>query len=165
MRTTGSLTALLTAVLLLCAGCALADAQQTDAAALDQDFPQSSLQITGTDAKLHTFRVWVADNEPRRNRGLMFVKHMDANAGMLFIYSRPQQVAMWMKNTDLPLDMLFVAASGRVLRIAANTTPQSLDTIESGGEVLAVIELNAGIAAKLGIRAGAQVIHPAFLTR
>jgi uncharacterized membrane protein (UPF0127 family) len=84
---------------------------------------------------------------------------------MLFIYPQAQAIAMWMKNTFIPLDMLFVATDGRVVRVVANTTPQSLDTIESGQPVLGVVELNAGIAAKLQIRTGAQIIHPAFLPR
>ena len=134
-------------------------------AELDKEFARSSLQIATQDSQLHTFRVWVADSEPRRQRGLMFVKHMDDDAGMLFIYPKAQSIAMWMKNTFIPLDMLFVAADGRVVRVVANTTPHSLDTIESGQPVLGVVELNAGVAAKLQIRAGAQIIHPAFLPR
>ncbi len=153
------------AISLLCLSCAAADAGKSDAQSLDRDFSRSTLQIAGTDARLHTFRVWVADNETRRARGLMFVKQMDADAGMLFIYPRPQRIAMWMKNTILPLDMLFVAADGRVIKVAANTTPQSLETIESDGLALGVVEISAGIAAKLNIRAGSQVIHPAFLKR
>jgi uncharacterized protein len=81
---------------------------------------------------------------------------------MLFIYPAPQPISMWMKNTHIPLDMLFVAADGRVVTVVANTTPMSLKTIESGKAVTAVIELNAGTAARLHIAAGAQVIHPAF---
>lgn len=151
---------------LLCLACTAAEPSQgTGAAALDKEFPRASLQIATTEGQLHTFRVWIADTEARRQRGLMFVKQMDADAGMLFIYPRAQPIAMWMKNTFIPLDMLFVAADGRVARVAANTTPQSLDSIESGQNVLAVVELNAGTAEKLKIRAGAQVIHPAFLPR
>jgi uncharacterized protein len=81
---------------------------------------------------------------------------------MLFIYPEPQSVAIWMKNTPLSLDILFVRADGRVHRIAENATPQSTDTIPSNGAVLAVIELKAGTAARMKIRPGAQVIHPAF---
>ena len=151
---------------LLCLACTAAEpSQDAGTAALDKDFPRASLQIATTEGQLHTLRVWIADTEARRQRGLMFVKQMDADAGMLFIYPRVQPIAMWMKNTFIPLDMLFVTADGRVARVAANTTPQSLDSIESGQNVLAVVELNAGTAEKLKIRAGAQVIHPAFLPR
>jgi uncharacterized membrane protein (UPF0127 family) len=156
---------LLTALTLLGLSCASADDGKNDTQSLDRDFPRSTLQIASADAKLHTFRVWVADTEARRSRGLMHVKQMDADAGMLFVYPRTQKVAMWMKNTFLPLDMLFVAADGRIINIAANTKPQSLDTVEAATDALGVIELNAGIAAKLNIRSGSQVIHPAFLKR
>lgn len=153
------------ALVLLCAASVAADSKPSPTAELDRQFARSSLQIATQDSQLHTFRVWVADSESRRQRGLMFVKHMDDDAGMLFIYPKTQPIAMWMKNTFIALDMLFVAADGRVVRVTANTTPQSLDTIESGQPVLGVVELNAGVAAKLQIRAGAQVIHPAFLPR
>lgn len=165
MRALPGVRIFLTALALLSLGCASADTAGSDAQSLDRDFPRSTLQIAGSDAKVHTFRVWIADNDTRRARGLMYVKQMDADAGMLFIYPRAQQISMWMKNTVLPLDMLFVAANGRVIKVAANTTPQSLDTIDSGDPALGVVELNAGIAAKLGIRAGSQIIHPAFLKR
>ena len=120
------------------------------------------MQIATPDARLHKIDVWVADNDGRRERGLMFVEQLADDAGMLFIYPEPQPVAIWMKNTPLSLDILFVRADGRVHRIAANATPQSTDTIPSNGMVLAVIELKAGSAARMKIRPGAQVIHPAF---
>lgn len=78
---------------------------------------------------------------------------------MLFIYPQPQPVTMWMKNTYVPLDMLFVAADGKVIKVVQNTEPLSLKTIESGGIVLGVVELPAGTAARLKIAAGAQVIQ------
>lgn len=81
---------------------------------------------------------------------------------MLFVYDAPQTIAMWMKNTFISLDMLFIRADGRVARVVANTKPHSLNTIESGEHVLGVLELKAGTAAKLNIRAGARVLHPAF---
>jgi len=134
----------------------------TDAQRLDQAFSRSTLQIATPDAKLHKIDVWIADNDARRSRGLMFVEQLADDAGMLFIYPQPQPITMWMKNTRLSLDMLFVSANGRVHRIVENTTPMSTDTISSDGTVLAVIELKAGSAARLKIRPGAQVIHPAF---
>lgn len=135
----------------------------SDAEQLDRLFSRSSLQIATPDGKLHKFNVWIADNDSRRARGLMFVEHLDDDAGMLFVYSPPPQpIAMWMKNTHLPLDILFVNADGKVHHIAENTKPLSLDTISSEGNVLAVIELKAGTTARLNIRPGAQVIHPAF---
>jgi uncharacterized protein len=129
---------------------------------LDRTFPKSTLQIATPDARLHKIDVWVADNDARRMRGLMFVEHLADDAGMLFIYPFPQPIAMWMKNTPLSLDILFVTADGRVHHIAENTKPQSTDTIPSNGVVYGVIELKAGSAARMKIRPGAQVIHPAF---
>lgn len=129
---------------------------------LDRAFQRSSLQIATPDARLHDFNIWIADDDQHRARGLMFIKELKADDGMLFIYPEPHPVAMWMKNTYVPLDMLFVAADGKVLRVVANTKPLSLDTIESGGPALGVIELAAGTAARLKIVPGAQVMHPAF---
>src|SRR5262249_16204002 len=136
----------------------------SDAQQLDKLFERSTLQIATDDSQLHTFKIWVADNNERRQRGLMFVTKLDADAGMLFIYDRPQEISMWMKNTKIPLAILFVAGKGRVMRVVANTEPESLKTIDSGSEVVGVVELNAGAAAKLHIKAGAKIIHPAFVS-
>ena len=152
-------------LLLMMFGAAGADtrkADATDAADLDRIFARSTLQIATPDAKLHRFNVWIADDDPRRARGLMFVKHLSAQDGMLFVYPQPQPVGIWMKNTFIPLDILFVAADGKVTRVVANAEPHSLKTMDSGGMVLGVIELAAGTAARLKIAPGARVIHPAF---
>lgn len=131
-------------------------------AALDQLFPKSELQVATPDARVHRFQVWVADDDAHRQRGLMFVKQMAQDAGMLFAYPSPRAVSMWMKNTVLPLDMLFVDGTGKVAKVAENTTPFSLQTIDSEVPVVAVIELNAGTCSRLHIRAGARVIHALF---
>ncbi|HEV8330825.1 MAG TPA: DUF192 domain-containing protein [Steroidobacteraceae bacterium] len=157
----GFLAALAAACLSIGAATAVAGADN-DAQQLDRAFSRSTLQIATPDAKLHRIDVWIADNDMRRARGLMFVENMADDAGMLFIYPQPQEISMWMKNTHLSLDMVFVSANGRVHSIVANTKPMSLDTISSKGTVLAVIELKAGSAARMNIRPGAQVIHPAF---
>jgi len=152
-------------LLLLTLASATADTRKdeaSDSKELDQIFKRSTLQIATPDARLHRFNIWLADDEPRRNRGLMFVKHLNAGDAMLFVYPQPQSIAMWMKNTFIPLDMLFVAPDGKVTRVVENTEPQSLRTIESGGMVQGVVELAAGTAARLKITPGAQVIHPAF---
>jgi uncharacterized membrane protein (UPF0127 family) len=127
-------------------------------------FPRSQLKIATTDARVHRFDIWIADSNARREQGLMFVKSLADDAGMLFIYPAPQPIAMWMKNTYIPLDMLFIRADGRVARVTANATPHSLKTIESGESVLGVLELKAGTAAKMNIRQGTLVMHPAFGT-
>jgi len=137
-------------------------APSSDEQQLDKAFSRSTLKIATPDAQLHKIDVWIADNDARRQRGLMFVEHLADDAGMLFIYPQPQPISMWMKNTHLSLDMLFVSANGRVDSIAENTKPMTTDTISSKSNVLAVIELKAGTAARLKIRPGAQVIHPAF---
>jgi uncharacterized membrane protein (UPF0127 family) len=153
----------LAAAFLALLGVASAVAEESaDAQQLDRAFSRSTLQIATADAKLHKFDVWIADNDVRRMRGLMFVQHLADDEGMLFVYPQSQPVGIWMKNTPLPLDILFVNADGRVHRVVENAKPQSLDTIPSDGPVLAVIELKGGSAARLNIRRGAQVIHPAF---
>lgn len=108
------------------------------------------------------FEVEVMRNDADRARGLMFRRSMAPNHGMLFDFERVEPVAMWMKNTYLPLDMLFIRPDGTVARVAADTEPLSTRTILSGEPVLAVLELNAGTAARLGIRPGDKVEHPLF---
>jgi uncharacterized membrane protein (UPF0127 family) len=127
-------------------------------------FPRSSLVIQAKSGT-HSFDVWVADTPDRRSQGLMFVRKLERGTGMLFLYGEPRVVTMWMKNTLIPLDMLFVARDGRITRIARNATPRSLDLVSSMGMVSAVIELGGGEAARLGIEQGDRVLHPAFGTR
>lgn len=141
---------------------AASDDATTDARRLDGIFPKSTLTIATPDARVHPFNVWVAEDDAHRQLGLMYVKDMADDAGMLFVYPKTQQISMWMKNTVLSLDMLFVTADGRIANVVENTTPQSVKVIDSKGPVLGVIELKAGTAAKLHIRAGAIVSHPAF---
>jgi len=136
----------------------------SDAERLDQFFKRSSLRIATPDARMHSFDVWLADNDQRRQLGLMFVRHLDPNAGMLFVYPEPFKIGMWMKNTFISLDMLFVNSKGKVVQIVERTTPESLKTISANTLVLGVIELNAGTVERLKIRPGAQVMHAAFGT-
>ncbi|MGH1589210.1 DUF192 domain-containing protein [Methylobacterium phyllosphaerae] len=111
------------------------------------------------------FDVEVMHDDAARSRGLMFRRHMAADHGMLFDFERDQPVTMWMKNTYLPLDMVFIRADGTISRIAAETEPLSTAIIASGGPVLAVLELNAGTAAKLGIAPGDRIEHGMFKAR
>ena len=108
------------------------------------------------------FNVEVVRDEAQRNRGLMFRRQMSKDQGMLFDYDPPQVVAFWMKNTYIPLDIIFIAPDGRIMRIAANTTPHSLESIPSGGPARGVLEINGGLAAKLGIKPGDRVKHRLF---
>lgn len=121
-----------------------------------------TLSITMPGGQRQTFKVEVARNDADRAQGLMFRRSMPADQGMLFDFGRVEPVAMWMQNTYLPLDMLFIRADGTIARIAANTEPLSTRTISSGEPVLSVLELNAGTAARLGIKAGDRVEHPIF---
>ncbi len=108
----------------------------------------------------HRFNVEVAASEEERAIGLMFRRSLPKDGGMLFLYHRPQQAAMWMRNTFIPLDMIFITAEGRVHRIEADTEPFSTDLIESEGDVIGVLELNAGWAAAIGLKRGDPVIYP-----
>jgi uncharacterized protein len=137
-------------------------AGSADDVQLDRAFPRSELQIATPDARLHKFKIWVADNDQRRARGLMFVKQLADDEGMLFIYPQAMRAGMWMKNTFIPLDMLFVAADGKVMHVVENTEPHSLKTIEATSDVIAVIELKGGTASRLHIAKGARVMHAAF---
>src|SRR5262249_29729412 len=110
----------------------------------------------------HRFTVELARTSEERAVGLMFRTAMAPERGMLFAYDREQPVSMWMKNTFIPLDMLFIRADGRIANIAEWTTPRSLDEIASKGPVKAVLELNGGTAARLGLKPGDQVRHSLF---
>ena len=115
-----------------------------------------------TESGRYAFTVEVAATVAERARGLMFRRRLAPDAGMLFDYGDEQQVAMWMKNTFIPLDMLFIAGDGRIVNFAERTVPQSLAPIASAGPVRAVLEVNAGTVARLRIRPGDRVEHPIF---
>jgi hypothetical protein len=100
--------------------------------------------------------------DEERARGLMFRKELPEGRGMLFDFHPEQSVSMWMKNTLIPLDMIFIKADGRILRIAENTQVESEKIISSGGPVRGVLEVIAGTAKKLGIKPGDRVAHPLF---
>ena len=109
-----------------------------------------------------SFRVEIADDEQERAKGLMNRQHLDRNAGMLFLYETPQSVAFWMHNTLIPLDMVFIGPDGVVTSVHAEAKPLDETPIPGGDGVLAVLEINGGLAAKLGIKPGTQVRHPGF---
>ena len=108
------------------------------------------------------FTVEIADTPEERARGLMFRTDLPESHGMLFVFDPPQPVAFWMKNTPLPLDILYVDASGRVLNIAERTTPFSEATLPSAGPVRLVLEINGGLSERYGIGPGAELRHPAL---
>jgi uncharacterized protein len=130
-------------------------------------FAQASAIAAGTGTLVlktetgdHNFNIEVATTREEQALGLMFRRSLPENAGMLFLYKRPQPAAMWMKNTLIPLDMVFIAPDGRVLRIETNTEPFSTAVIRSEGAVSAVLELNAGQAGKIGLKRGDKVVYP-----
>jgi uncharacterized membrane protein (UPF0127 family) len=125
-------------------------------------FVKDSLEISTKGGKQHRFTVEIADTFPSRAQGLMFRKHLDKDAGMLFLFDGEDIFSMWMKNTYIPLDMVFIRKDGTIARIEKNTTPESLQSISSGSPVVAVLELNAGICEALGITSGDMVIYKAF---
>lgn len=117
--------------------------------------------VTGDFGKV-TFGVELADEPEERARGLMFVEQMPTLEGMLFVYDRPQRATFWMRNTLIPLDMLFIGPRGVVLNVHENAKPLDETTINGGDGVLAVLEINGGLARRLGIGAGDVLQHPAF---
>jgi uncharacterized membrane protein (UPF0127 family) len=124
-------------------------------------YPRSSLVIAtaGRDLK---FDIELALDDEHRSHGLMFRKKLGPYEGMLFDFFQEMPVAFWMKNTLIPLDMLFIAADGTIKHIHANAVPQTTDPIPSNYPVRAVLEINGGSAALLGIKPGDKVKHPIF---
>jgi len=115
-----------------------------------------------TKSGVQVFSVEMATTEEEKTTGLMYRKELADGKGMLFDFSPPQEVSMWMKNTYLSLDMIFIRADGRILRIAENTEPMSTRIISSGGLAKGVLEVIAGTAKKYGIQPGDRVGHPLF---
>jgi uncharacterized membrane protein (UPF0127 family) len=126
---------------------------------------QEPLVILTASGAEHRFTVEVARSRAEQEQGLMFRESMAEDRGMLFDWGGMVEAAMWMKNTLIPLDMLFIDADGVILDIFASTVPGSLDVISAGVPVRAVLELNGGTAKRLGLKAGDRVRHPIFTTR
>ena len=120
-----------------------------------------TLQIV-TASGVHDFQVEVARDEESRARGLMNRRFLPANRGMLFEFDREAPVSFWMKNTYIPLDMIFISPKGVVTNIVANAEPLSERAIPSGPSCVAVLELNGGAAAQIGLKVGDTVRHPFF---
>jgi uncharacterized membrane protein (UPF0127 family) len=118
-----------------------------------------------TKSGVQVFSVEMATTEEEKQNGLMHRKELPDGKGMLFDFSPEQQISMWMKNTYISLDMIFIRADGRILRIAENTEPLSTKIISSGGLAKGVLEVIAGTAQKYGIQPGDRVAHPLFSKR
>jgi uncharacterized membrane protein (UPF0127 family) len=134
-------------------------------AALAMDAPPQGnlekLEIV-TASGTHQFSVEVMRGGPQRERGLMFRRFLPQERGMLFDFAIERPVMMWMKNTYLPLDMIFIGRAGKVVGLAENTEPLSQKIIPSGAPAYGVLEVNAGTAARIGLRIGDSVRHPLF---
>jgi hypothetical protein len=138
-----------------------ADTPAAGAPLLFPDLPKSEVHaITGTGR--HRFDVWIAADDRSRERGLMHVRALPPDHGMLFLFDEPQFAAFWMKNTYLALDLVFIGPDGVVVNVARDAEPMSLEPIVSVTPVLAVLELEAGTAERIGLSAGSRIIHPAF---
>ena len=110
----------------------------------------------------HAIDIEIADTPEEKAQGLMFRTRLDDKHGMLFFYETPQEITMWMRNTYIPLDMVFIRADGTVHRIEARTEPLSEDIIASRGDVAACLELAGGAAERLGLKPGDRVEHRFF---
>lgn len=124
-----------------------------------KDFPRSTLTIQRASGR-DTLQVFIADTPARQSQGLMWIRDLPADHGMLFLLDAPRPMQMWMKNTYLPLDMVFFAPDGRIVQIVARTTPLSTDIIASDSAVGGVLEIRGGEAARLGLAVGDRLVHP-----
>ncbi len=108
------------------------------------------------------FTIELADDAAERSQGLMHRESLPMSAGMLFVYERPQAVNFWMENTLIPLDMIFIDSAGQVVKVHENAVPLDRTPILGGDNILAVLEINGGLAGTIGIGAGTEVRHPAM---
>lgn len=118
-----------------------------------------SLKGPGGEAR---FRVEVADTDASRARGLMWREHLDTGAGMIFVYDSPGPAQFWMRNTLIPLDLIFADPTGTVKHVHSNAKPRDETLIDGGDNVLVVLEINAGLARRMRIEPGSVMRHPAF---
>jgi uncharacterized membrane protein (UPF0127 family) len=129
--------------------------------AMGQETPLEPLTVE-TSSGTHPFLVEVMRTGPQRERGLMFRRYLPEDRGMLFEFQTEQPLMMWMKDTYLSLDMIFISRSGKIVKIAQNTEPLSERIISSGSPAAAVLEVKAGTAKRIGLGIGDKVRHPIF---
>jgi uncharacterized membrane protein (UPF0127 family) len=141
-------------VMLTCIGAAIGSAAS--------DSPSDSTLIIATRNAEHRFTIELARTPAEMERGLMYRDRLAPDHGMLFLYEEDGAVSFWMKNTLIPLDLLFADASGRITQIAKRAVPMSTALISSAGPVRAVLEVNGGTADRLDIAVGDRLVHPAF---
>ena len=123
------------------------------------NFPRTSLEILHGKSKKDPrhFEVWIADNPARQEQGLMFVRSLPADEGMVFPLQKPRKMTMWMKNTYVELDIVFIGAKGAIDQIIEHAKPLDLSTLTSDKDVSAVLELKGGVASDLGLKVGDRV--------
>jgi uncharacterized protein len=151
-----------TLLALLALAPAAAFAQSDEPTGPQAELPKQQLVFVTKDGQRHLFNVEVAATPVQQETGLMFRKSVPPDGGMLFDWGAPRQSEMWMKNTLVPLDMVFIDADGTIDSIAENTVPRSLRVIASHGPVLATVELAGGTTTRLGITVGDKVLAPMF---
>ena len=125
-------------------------------------FDHDSLVVRTAAGEEHRFDVEVALTARQQSQGLMYRPRLAPDAGMLFVYRPTRTLSMWMRNTAIPLDMLFIAEDGEIVKIVERTLPYSLAIIPSGRPVRGVLEVNGGTASRLGLRPGDRVVHSEF---
>ena len=151
--------ALLAACLLIAPGAALPQGAAPEPLSA---FPQSLLAIRTSSGKVVNFKIWEADTPKREQQGMMFIREMDEHTGMLFMFPENKPVTMWMKNTYVSLDLVFLNAQGKIDYIAANATPRSEAIIGPPTPEFAVLELKGGACESFGIKVGDKVLHKNF---
>jgi len=122
-----------------------------------RDFPRDTLTVQRSEGR-DLFQIWVAETSAQQQQGLMWIQQLPRDYGMLFLLPEPRPMDMWMKNTYVPLDMLFFDTSGRIIHIHERAVPQSEAIISSGAEVAGVVEILAGEAKRRGIQVGDQLL-------
>ena len=137
--------------------CCLLSGQNSEGNDLDSAFEKDILVIAASEHACYVFDIYVAMTRAQQSRGLMYVRYMPESTGMLFVYRQPRVLSMWMKNTYIPLDMLFIRADGSIANIETNTEPLSLESIRASEPLNFVLELNAGVTERLGIDTQSRV--------
>ena len=148
---------LLRIIAIICLG-VLISGQTTEDGDLDSVFTKDTLVISADEHACYLFDVYVASTRAQQMRGLMHVRELPEFTGMIFVYRQPGMRSMWMKNTYIALDMLFIRADGTISSVATDTVPLTLDSVSAIEPVNFVLELNAGVTAKLGIGTQSRVV-------
>ena len=148
-------------IIILCSSFVFAlSTYKADARILDdlEDLEKGSVSIKLNSNESIEFSVLIAESNKDRRQGLMHIEFMEENQGMLFVFNPPRRVSMWMRNTPMSLDILFIDRNGKVINMEENTTPYSTKALSSGGTIRWVLEINGGLAKTKGIKTGDLVL-------